>query len=70
MNIQVRSSLVYTSPNQEYFRQRRKNMYSVNLYKKRWNEGEIMAAVSVLRNMNSIDLAITGTGTVIKNRML
>jgi len=44
-------------------------MYSVNLYLKRWNEGEVIAAVSVLRNMNSIDLAITDN-TVIKNRML
>lgn len=43
-------------------------MYSVNLYLKRCNEGEVMAAVSVLRNMNSIDLAITDT--VIKNRVL
>ena len=42
-------------------------MYSVSLYLKRWNEGEIMVAVSVLKNMNSIDLAITDT--VIKNRM-
>jgi hypothetical protein len=43
-------------------------MYSVNLYLKRWNEGEVMAAVSVLRNLNTINLAITDT--VIKNRVL
>lgn len=61
MNIQVRPSLVFTSPNQEYFRQRRRFLYSVNLYLKRWNEDEIIAAVSVLRNMNSIGLAITDT---------
>jgi hypothetical protein len=61
MNIQVRPSLVFTSPNQEYFRQMRRFLYSVNLYLKRWNEDEIIAAVSVLRNMNSIDLAITDT---------
>ena len=45
-------------------------MYLVNHYLKRWNEDEIMNVnvVSVLRNTNSIDLAITDT--VIEKRII
>ena len=43
-------------------------MHSVDLYLKRWDADEIMDAVSVLRNMNSIDLAITDA--VIVDRMI
>ena len=50
MNIQVRPSRVFTSHDHQYFRQRRKIMYLVNHYLKRWNEDEIMNVVSVLRN--------------------
>jgi len=61
-------SIVFTSPNKDYFDSMKKFMHSTNQYLKLWSEEEITEAVSVLRAKCAIDEEITDA--VIKKRML
>jgi len=52
-------SIVFTSPNKDYFDSMKKFMHSTNQYLKLWSEEEITEAVSVLRAKCAIDEEIT-----------